>query len=137
MSTLEAALGQFEAAEANLAKLEKLWSLIEALIPSGPAFGSPPEYDEACRAFRGVLLALPAIDGWRVEDKLFDFDEIGQMQFDVLELGDLEPRVSLDRSLGEQGRQLREYRFKFDAKRKKLVRDRVLRLIDDVDAILR
>lgn len=137
MSELEAAPGQFEAAEANLAKLERLWVEIEALIPDGPAFGSPPKYEDACRAFRGILPSLPAIGGWRVEDKLFDFDEVGQMHFDVLELGELEPRIGLDRALGEQGRQLRTYRFKFDAKRIGLIRDRVLQLIDGIDALLR
>jgi hypothetical protein len=55
MTDLEAALHQFEATESNLKKLEQLWVKIEGLIGSGPAFGSPPEYEEACMAFRHVL----------------------------------------------------------------------------------
>ncbi|HTF72662.1 MAG TPA: hypothetical protein VK638_59345 [Edaphobacter sp.] len=51
MPTLESALQQFEAAEANLEKLEKPWGKISGHIPNGPAFGAPPEYDELCLAF--------------------------------------------------------------------------------------
>lgn len=137
MTTLQTALDQFAIAEANLSKLETLWVEIEAMIPTGPAFGSPPEYERACYAFRQILPALPAIEGWRVEDRLMDFDEIGQMQFDVAELGMIEASVSLDSALDEQGRQLRQYRFKLDSKRAALIRDRVLELVDDVDAIVR
>lgn len=35
MATLEAALQQFDATEANLEKLEKLWNRIEALLGNG------------------------------------------------------------------------------------------------------
>jgi hypothetical protein len=80
MTTLAAALQQFEATEANLSKIEKLWVQISELIPRGSAFGSPPEYDELCLAFREILPGLPAIDSTRVEDRLFDYDEIGQMR---------------------------------------------------------
>jgi hypothetical protein len=77
MSTLETALQQFEATEANLEKLEKLWQKISPHISGGPAFGAPPEYDELCLAFRGILPALPAIGGVRVEDHLYEYDEVG------------------------------------------------------------
>ena len=87
MSALETALQQFEAAEANLEKLERLWEKISALIPDSPAFGAPPEYDELCMAFRGILPALPAMGGVRVKDLLYDYDNAGQMRLDALEVG--------------------------------------------------
>jgi Restriction endonuclease len=136
MSTLAAALEKFEATEANLGKLEKLWDKISKLIPSGPAFGSPPEYEELCLAFRRILPALPAIDGTRVEDRLFDYDEIGQMRIDALELGEIEVRISVENTLEEQGKFLRQYRFHLNAKRRELVRDRLLKLIDEVDGLI-
>jgi hypothetical protein len=40
MGTLDAALRQFEATEANLEKLNKLWDQISSQIPSSPAFGT-------------------------------------------------------------------------------------------------
>ena len=137
MPTLEAALQQFEAAEANLEKLEKVWDKISAHIPSGPAFGAPPEYDELCLAFRRILVALPAIAGMRVEDCLHDYDAMGQMRLDALEVGEIDAQVSVENTLEEQGKELRKYRFMLNAKRRELVRGRMLTLIDDVDEILR
>lgn len=137
MADLDAALRQFEATEANLEKLEKLWSQIESHIPDGPAFGSPPEYDELCLAFRQILHGLPAIDGFKVEDQLHDYSAIGQMRLDALEIDDIEAKVSVENCVSEQGRLLREYRFRFQTKRRELTRDRMLGLIDDVDRLLR
>src|ERR1043165_1043422 len=136
MTTLESALQQFEATEANLAKLESLWTRIEALLPRSPAFGSPPEYDELCLAFRRVLPGLPAIDGFRVRDRLHEFDQVGQMLFDAAELGEIECHVAVHNELEGQGRDLQEYRFRLQAKRRELVRDRLVRLIDEIDEVL-
>jgi hypothetical protein len=137
MSTLEAAVQRFEATEANLQKLEKLWDEISSLIPRGPAFGAPPEYDELCLAFERILSALPAIDGVRLENHLFEYDEIGQMRIDALNLGEIESQVYVESALEEQGKQLREYRFHLNAKRRELVRDRLLTLINEGDEALR
>jgi hypothetical protein len=60
---LTAALRQFEVAEANLVKLEKLWAEIFALIPHGIEFGDNPKYEDRCRAFASIIAALPMIDG--------------------------------------------------------------------------
>jgi len=137
MADLDAALRQFEATEANLEKLDKLWSQIENHIPDGPAFGNPPEYDELCLAFRQILHALPAIDGFKVDDQLHDYSAIGQMRLDALEIDEIEAKVSVENCVSEQGRLLREYRFKLQTKRRELTRDRMLGLIDDVDGMLR
>ncbi len=136
MADLDGALRQFEATESNLKKLERLWNDIEKHIPSGPAFGSPPEYEELCLAFRRILPALPAIDGFRVDDQLHDYDAVGQMRLDALEIGEIEAQISVENCLGEQGRLLREYRFELQAKRRELVRDRLCSLLDEVDESL-
>ena len=137
MSTLENALGQFESVESNLSKLEKLWERIERLLPDGPAFGAPPDYDDACFAFRRILAQMPAIDGFRVNDELSEYDVAGQMHLDALEVGEIEASISVSKALNEQGRCLAEYRRRFQAKRRELVRDRLLVLIDKIDASLR
>jgi hypothetical protein len=136
MADLDAALQHFEATEGNLKKLEKLWKEIEGLIPSGPAFGSPPQYDELCLAFRQILAALPAIDGFRVEDCLCEYDAIGQMRLDALEIGEIDAQISVENSLAEQGRFLHQYRFKLQGKRRELIRNRLILLIDDIDHLL-
>jgi hypothetical protein len=136
MADLNAALQLFDATEGNLKKLMGLWSKIEAHMPSGPAFGGPPEYDELCFTFRQILTALPAIDGFRVEDRLLEYDEVGQMRFDAAEIGEIEAHVSVERAVSEQGRQLQQYRLKLHAKRRELVRERIVAVIDEVDNLL-
>jgi hypothetical protein len=137
MTTLEGALRQFEATEANLEKLEKLWGRIEAILGNGPAFGSPPEYEELCFAFRRILPALPAIDGFSVSDCLYDYDSVGQMRLDALEIGEIEAQVSVENLIQEQRRVLSEYRFRFRIKRNELVRARLEGLIDTIDETIR
>jgi hypothetical protein len=137
MRTLDSALRQFEATEANLQKLEKLWEQIHGHLSQGLAFGSPPEYEELCLAFRDILPALPAIDGYRVEDRLHEYDTIGSMRLNALEVGEIDAQFSVENEIEEQGRYLRKYRFRLNTKRRALVRGRMLKLIDEVDALLR
>lgn len=136
MNTLDTALQEFEATEANLAKLDNLWKQIEQLLPQGPAFGSPPEYEELCWAFRRILPALPAVDGFRIADHLLDYDAIGQAWLDYMEIGEVDPKITMLNILYEQERQLREFRFRLQAKRRQLVRDRLVKLLDQIDQVL-
>lgn len=137
MATLDDALQQFESVEANLTKLEHLWARIERILPGGPAFGAPPEYEALCFSFRRVLPGVPPIDGFRVTDCLLDYDAVGQMHLDAAEVGEIEAQVSVQNEIERQGRELREYRLRFGAKRRELVRDRLIALIDAVDEALR
>lgn len=137
-SPLNDALRQFEAAEANLAKAEKVLSEIETEIPNGIAFISDNiEYEENCRAFDELLSALPPIDGWKPEIALFELDEIAQMRLDAQEVGEVECQVSVERQITEPGRLLREYRHRFNRTRRNLVRDSIDELIDQIDGRLR
>jgi Restriction endonuclease len=61
----------------------------------------------------------------------------GSYSPDALEVGEIEAQVSVESSIDEQGRLLREYRFKLQATRRELVRDRMLTLVDEVDEVLR
>jgi hypothetical protein len=55
------------------------------------------------------------------------------MRLDALEVGEIEAQVSIENALEEQGKSLRAYRFLLTAKRRQLVRDRMLTLMDAVD----
>ncbi len=133
---LAGALRQFEAAEANLEKLERLWQVIASLIPVGIAFGSNAAYDDRCRAFENILEHLPKIDGWSPEAKPMDLNEIAQARLDAQELGEISCTVSVEEAISAPGRQLEEYRFRFHRKRRQLVREAVLGLCGEVDEIL-
>lgn len=62
-STLNAALRQFEAVEANLNKAERLLDALMAEVPQGISFGTTPEYDQNWRDFHELINTLPKIDG--------------------------------------------------------------------------
>src|SRR5665213_2399839 len=72
---------------------------LKARQSSSYSGGSPPEYDELCLAFRRILPALPAIDGFRIQDCLQEYDAIGQMRLDALELDHIEVSVSVENTL--------------------------------------
>lgn len=136
-SPLNAALRHFEAAEANLVKIEKVLVEIEAAIPQGIAFGDNPEYESNCRSFNTLLESLPKIDQWKPEIVLMDLDDIAQSRFDAQEVGEIECLVSVERHIGEPSRLLREYRYRFNQKRRELIRDSLVELIDAIDGNLR
>lgn len=137
-SPLNAALRHFEAAEANLVKAEKLLSEIEAAIPSGIAFfGDNPEYETNCRNFEVLIKALPKIEGWKPEIYFMDLDEIAQNRLDAQEVGEIECMMSIERQIGEPSRLLRDYRYRFNQKRRELIRDALIDLIDAIDSSLR
>ena len=136
-SPLNSALRHFEAAEANLVKAEKILTGIESAIPQGIAFGEDVDYESNCRSFDTLITALPAIDGWKPEIILMELDEIAQNRLDAQEVGEIDCIVSVERQISEPSRLLREYRYRFSQKRRELIRDALLELIDDIDANLR
>ncbi len=135
--SLESALMQFEATEANLRKLDSLWAQIRALIGNDVAFGSPPGYDDACRAFRHILRYMPSIDGTRIDASLLTFDEVGDLRYDARDLGNVDMQVSVERQIEHQGEVLNGYRFLLVVKRRELVRFRITKLIEDSDKHIR
>ena len=136
-SPLMHALEQFDASEANITKLQTLWTEIEGLIPGGISFGENPEYDDRTRAFAEILKALPAIDGWKPAIELLDLNAIAQTRFDYADIGEPAAAAQFEADLALPGRELREYRFRFDHKHRALVREPLTTLIDSVDVSLR
>lgn len=136
-SPLNTALRHFEASEANLVKAEKVLAEIEASIPSGIAFGDNLEYETNCRIFETLFAALPKIDSWKPDIYLLELNEIAQSRLDANEIGEIECSVSVEQHIGEPSKLLREYRHRFNQKRRELIRDALLELIDNIDANLR
>jgi hypothetical protein len=133
-SPLMIALKQFDATEANLLKAERLVAEAQELIPSGIRFGGEPQYDDKCRAIEEIAQHLPAIDAWKPKLQMMDLDDIAQWRLDEAELG--EPSVGLYRAIEEPSRKLAEYHFKFNRKRRALIREALFELITIVDADL-
>ena len=136
-SPLNAALRHFEAAEANLGKAEKVLADIDAAVPKGVVFGENADYESNCRNFEVLLAALPKIDSWKPSISTMELDEIAQNRLDAQEVGEIECIISVERQIAEPSKLLREYRYRFNQKRRELIRDALTELIDAIDANLR
>jgi hypothetical protein len=80
---------------------------------------------------------LPKIDGWKPTIVLPDLNEIAQNRFDALELDEFGTKIQVEEWIAAPGKEIREYRFRFDQKRRELIRDALVKLIDLVDADIR
>ncbi|WP_440534056.1 hypothetical protein [Variovorax sp. YR566] len=132
-STMNAALRQFEAVEANLVKAERLLDAIEEAIPKGVVFGSDSDYESNSHHFDALYAALPKIKGWKPEIHLLELDEIAQNRLDAQEVGEIECVISVERSIEEPSKSLRQYRLRFGQMRRELVRDALQELMSGVD----
>ena len=133
---MAAALGQFDLVAANIEKLESVWQRLCDLTPDDVEFGlDTPERENLVRSFAHIAEQLPAIDGFRVEDRPFGADEVAQARLDLWQIGEDEGRRAFDRGVDEPGRQIAEYRFRYEQARGALVRSQatdVTAMIDDV-----
>lgn len=131
--SLSSTLGHFEIAEANLVKLERLYKEIISLIPGGISFGTDITHEEKCRFYEHVLSVLPAIDGWKPTSIPMSLNDIAQSRMDAYDLGEPEAILSIENEIEKPGVELRQYRFLFDHKRKQLIYDSLLELIDLIE----
>ncbi len=133
MDDINDALRQFEITEANLKKLERLWSDLKGIIPRGVAYVESTAYDEKSLAFREILKSMPTIQGFEIADCLLDLSTIAQMRFQANELEEFDYTLSTEKAIYEQGHLLTEYRFRLEQARKSLVRNTALNLIRQID----
>lgn len=137
---LDAALGEFDAAETTLRRLETVWERLRGLTPAGMVFshGSPEdvEYEGLQRVFAELAAGLPAIEGWRITASPLDLNAIAQARFDANEVGFLEAKVEAEDLVEAPGVALREYRFRFNRARRQLVRERLNQLIPEIESRL-
>jgi Restriction endonuclease len=128
-SPIMAALERFEATEANLVKLERLWNELESITPA--------EHEDRARSYSQILKSMPAIDGWQLVTEPMDLDDVALNRLDAMELGEPHFLLSIETQIEKPGRELREYRFRFNQKRRALIRDALVDLIDAIDEDIR
>lgn len=131
------ALRAFEATEANITKLEKLWAEIEGEFPTGNVFAAESsEYEGRCRSYGLILQALPTIDGWKPATEPMSMSEVIQNVIDAREVGEVAAELSVYEHIQSPGKELREYRFRFDQQRRRLVREIVAEHVARIDHAL-
>ena len=136
-SPINAALRSFEAAEANLEKLERVFKELRGFVPDGICFGSEPQYEELCRVYDDVLEALPRIDGWKPESRPIDLNDLAQWRLDAREVDEISAIVGTEEAIDEPARQLADYRHRLSKKRRQLVRRALSEVISAVDESMR
>src|SRR5438445_797648 len=134
---LNDALKQFEAVEANLAKLDQLWNQIKKLMPSINEIQVKEEeqYLHIMRCFQQITTQMPKIDGFELKVCLDHPDDIMRLKLDSLD-GELSERAALDSDLYRQGQMLNDYRFRSESKRRELARQNIRELVARIDANL-
>jgi hypothetical protein len=103
-------------------------------IPTGPAFGSPVEYDDLRRTWAELLPGLPTINGWTITEDLPDVDDIGRAHLEYAEIG--EQPWSLWEDTERPRKELAEYRFRSNRARRKAVRGRLDALVNEVSLLI-
>jgi hypothetical protein len=132
-------LKQFEAVEANLSKLERLWAQIKPLLPSSDREASVTDHDkyiELQRSFDHIAKGMPKVDGFELDCCLLDPDDILKNSIDCLELGEISVSVTFTREVFKQGEVLADYRFRLEAKRRELARQSVESLSAKIEQLL-
>lgn len=135
-SPINSALRQFEATEANLTKLERLWSQIEEKTPGGIAFGSNPTYEELVRFYRDILSGLPKIDGWKPDAVPMDLNAIAQNRLDAKDVGEFHMEIDVEEDIQVPGRELARYRHELNRKRRQLIRSIMSEIIAGINDTL-
>ncbi|GAA1602776.1 hypothetical protein GCM10009742_58860 [Kribbella karoonensis] len=82
-------LDAIDRASANLTKLEGVWARAQPSLPTGPALGTTPEYEDLQRTWMDLLGGLPPVDGWTITAPLPDMNELGQTYLDYADIGEL------------------------------------------------
>ena len=125
-------LNAFDRTAANVAKLEAVLERATPFMPTGPSFGSDPEYDDLRRAWVDLLAGLRPIDGWTVTGELPDIGELGQAFLDFAEISVLP--TSVWDAIARPAKDLAEYKYRLNRARRKASRERLFSLMTTFDA---
>lgn len=129
---LDDLLNAMDRTAANLAGLDNVWGRAAGFMPTGPARGSNPEYDDLRRAWADLLPGLPLIDGWTITDPLPDIDEIGQIFIDCFEISQYPPAAY--EMAQRPGKDLAEYRYRLNRAHRRAASERLQQLTAAIDA---
>ena len=137
MSELNKALRQFEATEANLTKLERVWDFLQKYKEIKGEDRNL--YENKRSSYLQLLKGLPPIDGGKPYIEPFNFSKIEELMDKAREF-QKDFNISSEREIYKQiekpGKELREYRFLLNQKRQQLIRDEMLQILKEIGILL-
>ena len=95
---------------------------------------SASEHEDLLRSFAHILPGLPAIDGFRIETIPLGKTEAEMLRFEAGEVDEPYEYVRAEEQIGAPGREIAEYRFRLDRSRRKVVRERVVEVVSEIDS---
>lgn len=137
--TLDSALQQFDRVDANLVRLEKIWRELVELMPEGLLFvtGSGDDrYSQLLRGYETIASSLPLVDGMRPTTIPMEINSISQARLDAKELGEWEMELRTEEDISQPGREIADYRYRFNRARRDLVRQRLSTLSGEIESLL-
>ncbi len=129
------ALSLYDKVEANLVKLERIWSRFEGRLYELTTTDDP-ELVVLLDRWDALVESLPPVDGFNFEAKPLLPTEATQWHIDANDIGFLDAKIDFDNALTAPGRELAVYRSRMEQARLRIVRQPVLNIITKVDSIL-
>lgn len=114
---LDNVLDRFDKIASNLEKLSRLWSQLQTATAA--------DYDDLARSYQNIASAIPSIEGFRLRSSPMPYSHIQLARFEAHDSGDPSDFVLLEEKIDGPAAELREYRFRFNAQRRQLVRSRI------------
>ena len=138
---LEAALEQFDIVEANLRRLDNVWSELKRLTPAGTDDlvddSGVPRYLELLRAYESIVKALPPIGDCTIATLPMDPATIAQAWLGAEKVTDFDAISAVREDIQAPGREIDEYRARLVQARRELVRDHLVQAMAAVDPLLK
>ena len=138
---LDSALDQFDIVEANLLRLEKVWSELNRLIPLHPREpqddGVVPRHLELVQAYASIINGLPPIGECVVETLPMAPDALSHGWVPSPRATGVDEIQQYDEKTRAPGREIQKYRASLIQARRELVRDHLQAAMAEIDPLLR
>lgn len=126
-------LNLYDRAAANLRKLESILGEAARYLSTEPFYNPDPGYETLRRGWHDCLMGLPKLYGWTVTEPLPDLRVFGLgSQHDP----NYSQQATAATTMANLGNQLATYGYELEKARRKLVRGRLVDLIDSIDRAL-
>jgi hypothetical protein len=119
---MNAALRQFEAAEANIEKLERIWTEMERLSPKASGWGAIQNMTTARAPMRTYSPPFRKSTAGSRKACRQTLNGLAQNRLDAREIDEISAIVSVEEDATAPGREIAEYKYRLTKRRRSLIR---------------